>query len=132
MLHMLELINDEIKHIEGAEEFSEYLDYYIWDEEVDGYNGYGGFVRKSTNENIMLDIDLREFTATNRGYFWKGAQNALRKLIIANDEKNEGMIYLIKELLDMHKRINRGEDPKLLNHLIIIEPASGSKQGPGW
>jgi hypothetical protein len=69
MFWMLELINNEIKLIKGAEEFSEYLDYYIWNKELDEYNGYGGFVRTSTGENIMLDIDLREFTKTNRQYF---------------------------------------------------------------
>lgn len=132
MFYMLKLINNEIKIIKGAEEFSKYLDYYIWNEEVDEYNGYGGFVRTSTNENIMPDIDLREFTETNRSYFWKGAQNALRKLIMANDENNERMIYLLKDLMDMHKRIERGEDPKILNHLNDIEPPSRSKRGPGW
>lgn len=132
MFYMLELINDEIKRIKGAEQFSEYLDHYIWDADVDAYNGHGGFIRVSTNESVMLNIDLREFTEINRQYFWKGAQNALRRLITANDEKNDWMVYLLKDLLDMHKRIRRGEDPQLLNHLIQTEPYSGLKKGPGW
>ncbi|AWH86048.1 hypothetical protein HYN59_13415 [Flavobacterium album] len=132
MFYMLKLINNEIKLINGAEDFSQYLDHYIWDEEADEYNGYGGFIRASTSEDIMPEIDLREFTETNRNYFWKGAQNALRKLIIANDEKYEGIIFLMKNLLDMHKRIKRGENPQLLNHLKNIEPYSGEKKGPGW
>lgn len=132
MFYMLELINDEIKLIKGAEQFSEYLARYIWDADVDIYNGHGGFIRASTNESIMLNIDLREFTEINRQYFWQGAQNALRNLITANDEKNDWMVYLLKNLLDMHKRIRRGEDPQLLNHLIRTEPYSGLKKGPGW
>src|SRR5688500_7271935 len=96
MFYMLELINDEIKLIKVAEQLSKYLDHYIWDADVDTYNGHGGFIRASTNETVMLDIDLREFTEVNQQYFWKGAQNALHRLIIANDEKNEWMVYLLK------------------------------------
>lgn len=39
MFYILELINNEIKLIPGGESFSEYLDYYIWDEDADEYNG---------------------------------------------------------------------------------------------
>jgi hypothetical protein len=132
MFYMLELINNEIKLLKGAELFAQYLDYFIWDAEVDEYNGYGGFIRTSTDENIMVNIDLREFTETNRQYFWQGAQNALKKLIIANDESKEGMIFLLKILLDMHKRIKNRENHNLLNHLIGPKPFSGEKKGPGW
>ncbi len=32
----------------------------------------------------------------------------------------------------MHKRINKGEDPMILNHMIRIEPETNEKVGPGW
>jgi hypothetical protein len=132
MFYILELINNEIKLIPGGESFSEYLDYYIWDEDADEYNGHGGFIRKSTQESIMLDIDLREYTQENRTYFWKGAQEALRKLITTKDESKDGIIYIFTILLDMHKRIKLGEKPELLNHSREIEPYSGLQKGPGW
>ncbi len=100
--------------------------------ETDEYNGYGGFIRKSTNEHIMINIDLREFTLENRIFFWKGAQKALQKLILTDKEENEENIFLLKILLDMHKRIKQGEDPELLNHLVSTTPYSGEKKGPGW
>lgn len=132
MFYMLELINDEIKKIEDDNAFSEYLDYFIWDENVDKYNGYGGFIRTSTGEDIMPSLDLRELTPENRRYFWIGTQRALRKLSISRNESQEDIIYLLQNLLDMHKRIKRGETPELLNHLISTEPYSGAKKGPGW
>lgn len=132
MFYLLKLINTEIRLLKGAEAFAQYLDYFIWDEETDEYNGHGGFIRASTNEDINIDIDLREFTPENRAFFWKGSQAALKKLIKANDESNIEMIYLLKHLLDMHKRIKQGEDPQTLNDLVINEPYSGLKKGPGW
>lgn len=80
----------------------------------------------------MLDIDLREYTQENRTYFWKGAQEALRKLITTKDESKDGIIYIFTILLDMHKRIKLGEKPELLNHSTEIEPYSGLQKGPGW
>lgn len=133
MFNLLSLINKEIKAIEDANKFAEYLDYYIWDAENDEYNGYGGFIRKSTGEDILINLDLREFTDKNRRYFWKAAQEVLNKLIITNNESNEDVINHLKILRDMHKRIQQGEAPELLSDTgEHIEPFSGQKKGPGW
>ncbi len=128
MFYMLRIINDEIRLIEDGKPFSQYLDYYIWDEEKDEYNGFDEFYRTSSDEMVMLEIDLREFTETNKEYFWKGSQIALAKLIITNDESKEGVIHYLKILLDMHKSIKKGEKPDNDD----IEPFSGKKKGPGW
>jgi len=132
MFHLLKIINEEIRQLKGALAFAEYLDSYIWNEETDEYDGHGGFIRKSTGENIFPEFDLREFIPENRTFFWEGAQLALNRLILANDEASEGLIYLLKKLLDMHKRIKRGEVPQLLNDLIGTTPGTGKKMGPGW
>jgi len=131
MAYMLELITDELKEITGAEEFYEYLEKLVFREENgDEYNGFGGFIRK--NENIMFNIDLRTFAPKNREHFWQATQKALAKLKIVKDNKNEGIDLLLTTLLDMHKRINKGEDPMLLNHMQTIEPDPKEKLGPGW
>ena len=53
MACMLELITDELKEIEGANPFYEYLERFVYREENgDENNGYGGFIRK--DENLML------------------------------------------------------------------------------
>ena len=80
----------------------------------------------------MINLDLRELTEQNRAYFWQGAQMALNKMIRLKDESNEENIFLLTILLDMHKRIKRGENPESLNHLIRPEPITGEKKGPGW
>jgi len=55
MVCMLEVITNELKEINGANEFYEYLEKFIYREENgDEYNGYGGFIRK--DENIMLNL----------------------------------------------------------------------------
>ena len=100
------------------------------EENGDEYNGYGGFIRK--DENIMFNFDLRTFSPKNRDYFWQATQNALTKIKIQNDTKNEGIEFLLTTLLDMHKRIKKGEDPMLLNDMIIVEPEPTEKHGPGW
>lgn len=131
MADMLKHITEELETIEGAEEFYKYLVYFVIDEENgDEYNGHGGFIR--ANENIMFDFDLRTFTPENRGYFWQASQNALRNLLVLEDKKYEGDIFLLTELLDMHKRIKKGEAPEELNHYNIIQPEPNEKRGPGW
>ena len=131
MAYMLKLITEELKKIDGAEEFYEYLEKFVFREENgDEYNGYGGFYRN--DENIMFNFDLRTFTPNNRNYFWEASQKTLTKLILENDDKNEGIIFLFTTLLDMHKKIKRRENPMELNHLNIIEPETNEKTGPGW
>ncbi len=128
---MLELITNELKEIKGTENFYEYLVWYVYREENgDIYNGYGGFIRN--DEDIMFNFDLRTFAPINREYFWQVAQKALSKLKVKNDINNERIDALLTCLLDMHKRINKGEDPMILNHMIRIEPETNEKVGPGW
>jgi len=111
MAFMLELITDELKEINGADEFYKYLEWFvIREDQGDEYNGYGGF----------------------RAYFWEATQKALINLEKQNDEKNDGIIFLLTSLLDMHKRIENGENPKELNHMNSIEPEPNQKLGPGW
>ncbi|MGC4099972.1 hypothetical protein [Ferruginibacter sp.] len=131
MAYMLELITNELKEINGAQTFYEYLERFVYREEIgDEYNGYGGFIRKE--ENIMFNFDLRSFSPDNRAYFWQAAQHALTKLRIEDDNKKEGIELLLTTLLDMHKRIKKGEDPMLLNDMRVIEPEPIEKLGPGW
>jgi len=131
MASMLKLIHIELKNIDGAEEFSKYLENFIYNEEIgDEYNGYGGFFRK--DESIMFNFDLRTFTLLNRNYFWVATQKALTNLIVQNDKRNEGNIFLLTTLLDMHKRIEKKEAPEDLNHYSRIIPATNEKNGPGW
>jgi hypothetical protein len=130
MAYMLQLITDELKNIGGAEEFYRYLEKFVFREENgDEYNGFGGFIRN--NENFMFNFDLRSFAPQNRDYFWQAAQKALTSLKIRNDERSEGIEFLLTLLLDMHKRIRKGEDPLMLTH-TTIQPAPGEKLGPGW
>jgi len=131
MAYMLELITDALNKIKGAEEFHEYLKEFVYREDKgDEYNGYGGFIRR--NVNIMLNFDLRTFAPQNREYFWQATQEALTKLKVKDDNQDEGMIFLLTTLMDMHKRIKKGEDPMILNHLSIVEPKPNEKIGPGW
>lgn len=131
MAFMLELITGELKGIDGAQNFYEYLEAFVY-REVDGdeYNGYGGFIRK--DENIMFNFDLRTFSPKNRDYFWQATQNALTKIKIQNNTTNENIAFLFTTLLDMHKRIKKGEDPMLFNDMRIVEPEPTEKCGPGW
>ena len=132
MAHLLEIITNEMKNIKGAELFYEYLKPFVPDQD-DESNGYGGFIRKSTGENVMMVLDLREFTPENRAYFWQAAQQTMQKLILQGEAQQEGDVFLLRLLLDMHKRINKGEAPEMLSDTgKHIEPYSGIKAGPGW
>ncbi|MFK8009594.1 MAG: hypothetical protein AB8H03_24750 [Saprospiraceae bacterium] len=131
MGYFLSFINSEIEKIEGAKPFSEYLSQFVPDDN-DIPNGYGGFIKIDTNESIMQVFDLREFTIENRNYFWQGTQSALTKLIQADDSSFEGVIDSLKLLLEMHKRITKGESPNELNDIREPYPLSGKKLGPGW
>lgn len=131
MAVMLELITDELNRIKGAESFYEYLEKFVYRESNgDEYNGYGGFVRG--DEDIMFNFDLRAFAPQNREYFWQASQMVLTNLIEQRNHENESIIYLFTTLMDMHKRIKKGEDPMLLNHINSIEPEPKEKFGPGW
>jgi hypothetical protein len=131
MAYALELITNELKEVKGAEDFYQYLETFVYREEKgDEYNGYGGFIRG--NENIMFNFDLRSFAPKNREYFWQATQVALTKIKIQDDKNNEGIESLLTTLLDMRKRIKKGEDPMLLNDMSIVEPDPTEKLGPGW
>ena len=131
MAYMLELITDELKEINGAEAFYKYLERLVYREERgDEHNGYGGFVRN--DENTMFNFDLRSFAPENRGYFWKATQNDLTKIKVQNDRQNQGIEFLLTTLLDMHKRIEKGENPMLLNDMRIVKPEPTERLGPGW
>ncbi len=131
MAYLLELITNELKEIEGAEEFYVFLEKFVYREENgDEYNGYGGFIRQ--DENIMFNFDLRTFAPKNRDFFWQATQSAMTKIKIQNDKQYEGIEILLTTLLDMHKRIKKGEDPMLLNDMRVIEAKSLEKIGPGW
>lgn len=132
MAQLMELITNELKEIEEAELFYDYLKDFVPDQD-DESNGYGGFIRKSTGENIMMVLDLREFTLENRAYFWQATQKALQKLIIKANMQYEGDITLLRLLLDMHKRIKKGEAPEKLSDTgKNVKPYSGIKAGPVW
>ena len=126
MAYMLELIVLELKHINGAEEFYEFLSNFN-EQEGDIYNGIGGFYRGS--ETIMYNFDFRTFAPQNRAYFWDAAQKVLANLIQQN---NEGVISCFNTLLSMHKSIKKGESPHDLNHSKIVEEDPQEKIGPGW
>jgi hypothetical protein len=131
MAYMLELITNELKEIKGAESFYEYLIWYVYREENgDSDNGIGGFIRD--NNSIMFNFDLRTFAPLNRDFFWQATQSALSKIKIRNDKEYEGVEYLLTIILDMHKRIKKGENPMLLNDMEIIVPETTEKIGPGW
>jgi hypothetical protein len=129
MAHMLDLITGEMRSIQGANDFYVYLERYVCHEENgDIPNGYGGFIRG--DDNIMFNFDLREFAPQNRQYFWEAAQNVMNHLLVVNE--GQGVLPFFRILLDMHKRINRGEDPMLLNHLRMVLPETNERAGPGW
>ena len=131
MACILDIITDELKTIKGTEEFYEYIEKFVYREERgDIYNEYGGFIRE--NQNIMFNFDLRTFAPKNREFFWTATQRALAKLKIMDGNSNDGIVFLLTTLLDMHKRVKRGEDPVLLNHLRSVEPEPREKLGPGW
>jgi hypothetical protein len=131
MAHMLKLITNELKTIPEAKDFYLYLDYFIYKEENgDEPNGYGGFIRN--DESIMFNFDIRSFAPTNRDHFWKATQKALTRLKLQENKKNESDIFLLTTLLDMHKRIERNENPLELNHYAIIMPNPNEMLGPGW
>jgi len=131
MAYILELIAIELKFIEGADKFYDYLKKFVYQKDKgDEFNGYGGFIRDG--ENIMFNFDLREFAPANRNFFWDATQKAFAKVKMQNDAKNEGTIFLLTILLDMHKRILKGENPMHLNDMRAIEPESLEKIGPGW
>ena len=131
MAHLLALITDELKEMEGAGDFYEYLEKFVYREELEDLpNRYGGFIRK--DEMIMFNFDLRSFAPQNRAYFWQAAQNALTKMKMQNQNHDDVTCLLLNTLLDMHQRILTGEDPMLLNNMTIIEPEPTEKVGPGW
>jgi len=131
MSYMLEFIIDELKDINEAQEFYKYLEYFVYREpNGDEPNGFGGFIRG--NESILLNFDLRTFAPQNREHFWQATQKALTKLKIRKSDQYEGIIWGLTTLLEMHKRIKRGEDPMALNHMNIITPEPKEKIGPGW
>ncbi len=131
MIKMMEEIYSELVLNPEAQEFANYLSQYIPTEKYN-LNGYGGFYNQETGENTMMEIDFREFTKENQEHFWKATQKRLNTIIQRSDSDDEMIIQLLKELLDMNKRANKGENPTELNHMRDVLPSTGKKSGPGW
>ena len=131
MSRMLKIIVAELNKIDGAENFHDYLKEFVFRDD-DEYNGYGGIYRGG--ESIMFNFDLRSFAPKNRELFWKASQLALTELITKKEENTQGITEAFITLLDMHKRIIKGENPDKLNHLSIIEPEPEIEKrvGPDW
>lgn len=130
MAYMLELITNELKEVSGAEEFYEYLEKFVFREDNgDMANGYGGFIRE--DEDIMFNLDLRTFAPKNREYFWQATQKALTKWKVQGNPLDIGVGLLLAILLDMHKRIKKGEDPMLFSDTIACKEETKEKLGPG-
>lgn len=131
MILLMEEIVSELELDDKAMEFANYLRKYIPTEKHE-LNGYGGFYNTETGENTMMIIDFREFTRENQKLFWDAAQRKVGKLIKNSGKKDEIKILLLREVLDMNKRANKGEDPMKLNNMRTLEPPTGLKKGPGW
>ncbi len=126
---ILEIIVDEMSLLKGAEKFHKFLSEFT-EKDGDEYNGFGGYYRGT--KIVMFNFDFRAFAPKNRKFFWEAAQNSLKKLTLEEQEKNKRIIDSFAILLDMHKRINRGEPPVELNHSTIVEDYLGEKIGPDW
>jgi hypothetical protein len=102
--------------------------------EGDIENGFGGFIKPLTHENIMRQLDLRELTPANQDRFWAALQRALEKLVLTADEKHDGVIYLLKKILRMRRLVEIKDDPDHLSDWRqgYMTPPTGKKIGPGW
>lgn len=107
MAEMLKRIVEELQHLEGANDFYDYLNYMVPNEH-DEPNGHGGYIKASNGESVMIDFDLREFTAQNQNFFLEcSSKKHLKKCILLKIEENDGIIYLLTTLMDMKKRIDK-------------------------
>jgi len=131
MIDLMKSIHAELKLIEGAEAFSQYLSKFLLTEDHK-VNSHGEYFNKITEEAVMVDIDFREFTVENQNVFWEAAQSLLNKMIRKNSIKDRVPIKELKLLLDMNKRAIKGENPMNLNHLEGIAPPTTEQKGPGW
>jgi hypothetical protein len=134
------VINLVIKELSGSND-KEVIEFKNWlltllPAEEDEYNGYGGFLRKSTGENIQRRLDLRELTVQNQELFWSALQNTLTKLITNKDAENadKDSLTLLRHLLKMKHLADIGDDPDNLSDWQkgYIEPSSNKRSGPGW
>ena len=114
MAYMLELITDELENLEEASTLHNFLEPLVF-REARGYlsNGFGGFVREG--KSIMFNFDLRSFTPQDRSLFWVAAENAYERLEYADHSDDRAIKMLFETLLDMNRRVRKGEDPKLLS-----------------
>lgn len=131
MIKLIKQIHKELSLMEKANAFAEYLNQYIFTDNLVP-NKSGGFDNRNTGEEVSIDIDLREFTLENQDLFWQASQARLNKLILKNDRKDASLIKELKILLDMNSRASRGEAPMKSNHLEYVVRFSGNKVGPGW
>jgi hypothetical protein len=129
---LLELVIRELNVSEEPREFSEWLQGNIPGSQ-DVEMGWA-FIRADTGENIVRSLDLRELTPANQQMFWTALQSAIRKMILAGDDRYEGMIFQMKRMLRMRRLAAVGDHPDNLSDLrkgLVMEP-TGKRVGPGW
>jgi hypothetical protein len=133
--YILELVISELTEDTKEAEFRNWLQTLIPNEN-DEYNGYGGFIKHDTGEEVQRWLDLRELTKENQQLFWVALQhslNGLRKASKGNND-NDDTIELLKTLLKMKHLSDIGDNPNKLTDWKdgYVEPPSGKRTGPGW
>ena len=130
--YLLELAMAEMADSGEEGEFKAWLQTRI-PSEGDIEDGCGGFIKLLTHENIMRHLDLRELAPANEERLWVAWQKAIRKLILARDERYQYIILRLKRVLRMRRLVRIKDDPDNLSDWIkgYVEPATGAKTGPG-
>ena len=135
--YIIELVIDKLskKRLKEADDFKNWLQALLPNPD-DIYNGFGGFIRKDTGENVERWLDLRELTEENQQLFWESLQESLRELILdkQNQEYNSHIIFILKYFLRMKKLADIGDDPTNLSDWRdgYVTPSTNKKVGPGW
>jgi hypothetical protein len=130
--YLIELVIDDLSYLQDSKaiEFKHWLQTLI-PKENDEYNGYGGFIRQETGEDVQRWLDLRELTEENQQLFWKSLQLRLRKLITSPEkDKNDDLIWLLKYFLRMKRLTDIRDNPDNLTDWRKghATPASAKKQ----
>jgi hypothetical protein len=132
--YIIELVIENLRNEGKDKPLKEWLRTLI-PEEDDEYNGYGGFIKKSTGEEVQRWLDLREMTKENQALFWLALQRAVTTLIaISDNEANQENIALLKLMLKMKHLADIGDNPDNLSDWRPgdVEPPTGRQIGPGW
>ena len=133
---IIEIAIKELYMIEGGEPLAKWLELQIPDRDdnsnADEDDAGWGFYKKSVDDWINRELDLRSLTIKNQQLFWEAIQCGRKKLISEGKRYSNLNIDYFERFYKMFELSEDGAPPIEFSDWVEIADPCDEQNGPGW